>query len=569
MIDGAAAGSPGVAPGSPRALPAGAAAPAGLALGPGGLRLHIVSRGSNTITTLGVAGDGSLLEPVVLPVDTGIQAANPSAGILVLSALDEDGDGLGPFQDNCPEAANPAQEDANLDGAGDACQGVVALEPIVAARFAPAITAEPVPVLAAGALLADPDGQPLRGRAIVSARETRLLTLLEAASSEVSSDAVDCSRGLPLEERPGEGLAYLNTSVGEPTLIDQDLILACNDALQDYEIAAGACGSAGQAFGGILPLRQLPLPAAACARALTDPSRRFDLRIEAIEPDSAVVAAELDVTRIKVLYSESALPGPLPLDALGGAPDTGLPVTLSLSATDGQTPEVFDRRDFLWRGEPFLVLGSTPVAARPSDAIVECASPLGAEVVLDGRGSVDPDGGPLEHLWLLEEGPGAARPVAAGELVTVLLPPGPHALIHRVRGVRGLIDEARFGVTVADTTPPVAAAAPRPAVLWPPDHRLVPVHVDLTVSDACSPSVTVILESARSSEPDDARGGGDGRTTGDIRGVDPGDDRDVLLRAERGGEGPGRAYVLTYAITDAAGLTRRVQAVVAVPRNLK
>src|SRR6185503_3634070 len=87
----AAAGSPRLAPGSPLFLGSGAETPAGLALGPGGLRLHVVSRGSNSITTLGVAADGRLLPAVIPPVSTGIQAANPSAGILVFPALDEDG----------------------------------------------------------------------------------------------------------------------------------------------------------------------------------------------------------------------------------------------------------------------------------------------------------------------------------------------------------------------------------------------------------------------------------------------------------------------------------------------
>jgi len=297
----------------------------------------------------------------------------------------------------------------------------VTLDPIVPARFAAAIEGDPIPVLAAGARVADPDDPPRQGRAILATREERLLVLLEAASSEASSDAVDCGRGLPLEERPGEGLAYLNASVGEPTLVDQDLILACNDGVQDYEIAAGACVGEGQLFGSTLPLGGLGLPARACARTVVDPSRRFNLRIDSIDPGSAILAAEQDVTRIKAVYSESVLPGPVPLAALGTAPDSGLEVTLSLSATDDRTPEVFGRRDFLWRGEKLLVFGRPPVAARPEAAVVECSSPMGAQVTLDGSGSFDPEGGPLEHLWLLEEDPGGARPVASGERAAVLL----------------------------------------------------------------------------------------------------------------------------------------------------
>jgi 6-phosphogluconolactonase (cycloisomerase 2 family) len=568
-IEDAAAGSPRLAPGSPLFLGGGAETPAGLALGPGGHRLHVVCRGSNSITTLGVAADGRLLPAVIPPVSTGILAANPSAGVLVLPALDEDGDGFSPLQDNCPGVANPGQEDENSDGAGDACQGTAALDPVAPARFAPAIADDPVAVLAVGARVADPDGEPLRGRAILATREERLQVLLDAGSSGASSDAIDCGRGLPLEERPGEGLAYLNGSVGEPTLIDQDLILACNDGLQDYEIAAGACGSDGQLFGPSLLLRGLDLPAGVCARAVVDPSRRFNLRVDTLDPSSAALASEQDITRIRADYSGSALPGPVPLDDLGTPTASGLEVTVSLSATDGHTPEVFGRRDFLWHGEPLLVFGRPPVASRPANAVVECASSSGTEVPLDGSGSFDPDGGPLEHLWLLEDAPGAARPVAAGERAVVLLPAGRHSLVHRVRGETGLVDQARFSVTVADTRPPEAAAVARPAVLWPPDHRTVPVHVDLIASDACSASVAVRLDSATSSEPDDAPGSGDGRTSGDVGGVESGDDRDVLLRAERAAGGTGRLYRLTYVITDAAGLERRVQVVVTVPRVLK
>jgi len=118
------------------------------------------------------------------------------------------------------------------------------------------------------------------------------------------------------------------------------------------------------------------------------------------------------------------------------------------------------------------------------------------------------------------------------------------------------------------TTPPVATAEPRPALLWPPDHSLIPVHVDLVASDACSAFVDVRLLEVRSSEPDDAPGSGDGRTTGDVDGVDPGDDRDVLVRAERSNTGAGRTYTLTYRLTDAAGNTRTLDVPVVVPRTL-
>src|SRR5262249_10133122 len=64
--------------------------------------------------------------------------------------------------------------------------------------------------------------------------------------------------------------------------------------------------------------------------------------------------------------------------------------------------------------------------------------------------------------------------------------------------------------------------------------------------DACGSS-SVTLVGVTSSEPDDAPGGADGQTTGDIQGVSPGTaDFDFLLRAERSSNGPGRTYEATY-----------------------
>jgi hypothetical protein len=77
--------------------------------------------------------------------------------------------------------------------------------------------------------------------------------------------------------------------------------------------------------------------------------------------------------------------------------------------------------------------------------------------------------------------------------------------------------------------------------------------------------VVVRLVAARSSEADDAPGGGDGRTTGDIAGIGEGDDRDVLLRAERSSAGRGRTYTLTYVVSDSTGNSLDVDVVVTMP----
>jgi 6-phosphogluconolactonase (cycloisomerase 2 family) len=576
VIEGARHGTPAHAPGSPAPLPDGSRGPAGLAVGVEGRSLFAANRATNTLTPFRVAEDGRLT-PVPGPqVATGIAAATPSAGLLHVPNVDDDGDDLNDLRDNCPAVANSGQEDTNRDGAGDACQPTARIEAVVVAeRAATGGTdgggAGSVPALAADARIGDPNGQPLRGRVVVTRRETRSLTLLDAGLSPEASDGVDCRRGLPFEVRPpGEGIAYMNSSAGEPILVDEDLFFGCNDQRQDYELAVGPCDGPGLGFGSLLTLSALPLPADLCARSLAGPERRYALRLESIQPESADITFDADAPRVLAAYSGSLLPGPIALDPVGppASDPAGVALTLTVSATDGETPEVFDRMPFVWRGEPFLVFGRPPRAVGPGRLEVECASPELTPVDLDGGASSDPDGGPLDYAWLEDLGPAGLRPIAAGARAVAGLALGPHALILKVTDPSGLIAADRFEVEVRDTTPPEAAALAAPAILWPPDHRLVPVRVLIDARDACAGPPDVRLQFANSSEPDDAPGGGDGRTTGDIRAAAAGfDDRDLLLRAERATPGPGRTYTLTYRIVDRSGNARTLAVEVRAPHD--
>jgi hypothetical protein len=106
-------------------------------------------------------------------------------------------------------------------------------------------------------------------------------------------------------------------------------------------------------------------------------------------------------------------------------------------------------------------------------------------------------------------------------------------------------------VTVEDTHPPIVRAKAEPFALWPPNHKMHDVRVRLRIRDACSDEddFDVELISATSSEPDNSTG--DGNTTNDIQGADIGsDDRNVMLRAERKGNGNGRVYTLTYRVKE-------------------
>lgn len=117
---------------------------------------------------------------------------------------------------------------------------------------------------------------------------------------------------------------------------------------------------------------------------------------------------------------------------------------------------------------------------------------------------------------------------------------------------------------VVDTRPPVIVVSVSPAVLWPPNHALVPIVATVSVSDAADPLPIVRLISITSNEPDNRTGDGD--TTGDIAGADVGTpDLSFALRAERAAGGTGRVYTITYQATDASGNATRVSVSVIVP----
>ncbi|HEV2784195.1 MAG TPA: right-handed parallel beta-helix repeat-containing protein [Actinophytocola sp.] len=124
-----------------------------------------------------------------------------------------------------------------------------------------------------------------------------------------------------------------------------------------------------------------------------------------------------------------------------------------------------------------------------------------------------------------------------------------------------VVDLGADELSARDTVPPTITCAATPATLSPANHRLRPVHVDLSAGDD-SGTVTVTLTSVTSSQPDSGLGRGD--VPNDIQGWTTGaDDRDGLLRAER--FGTARGYTLTYLAADPAGNTATCRTTVTVP----
>ena len=199
-----------------------------------------------------------------------------------------------------------------------------------------------------------------------------------------------------------------------------------------------------------------------------------------------------------------------------------------------------------------------PALHCPADLTAECAGPegAGAQIVASASDACDAAvtmGGGTGH----------------GGDASGTYPLGTTPVVFTATDLSGNTATCSTNVTVSDTTPPSIEVSADPTILWPPNHRLVAVHASWRTSDRCDPAVATHLVSITSSEPDDAPGDGDGRTTGDITGSDLGtSDAEVWLRAERSSSGTGRTYQLTYTATDASGHSASALVLVTVPRDL-
>lgn len=116
-------------------------------------------------------------------------------------------------------------------------------------------------------------------------------------------------------------------------------------------------------------------------------------------------------------------------------------------------------------------------------------------------------------------------------------------------------------IYVRDTTrPDISNVSPTPAVLWPPNHKMVDVVINYDAVDNCSQVTSVLTIS--SNEPEN--GTGDGDTGPDMEVID---DHNIKLRAERAGNGNGRIYTITITSTDDCGNVATTTTTVLVPHN--
>ena len=205
-------------------------------------------------------------------------------------------------------------------------------------------------------------------------------------------------------------------------------------------------------------------------------------------------------------------------------------------------------------------LNRAPVADARPDQTVECSGAGCATVTLNAGGSSDPDGDPLTCTWTGGFG------TADGVNPQVQLPIGQHTIALTVTDTSGATSSDTVVVTVVhEAGPNIGTVSVGPALLWPPDHRMVPVSLTVAATDTCDTAPVARIISVASNEAINGLGDGDTAPDWEITG-----DLALNLRAERSGTGSGRIYTITVQAADSAGNLSEPRTVnVLVPKSQK
>jgi hypothetical protein len=191
----------------------------------------------------------------------------------------------------------------------------------------------------------------------------------------------------------------------------------------------------------------------------------------------------------------------------------------------------------------------------------------GKAVTLDGTASSDPDGDPLTYAWSQQGGPTVTLSDPASAMPTFAAPavgPGGAALVFQliVSDAAAISEPDTVTINVLDTNQPPACDLARPSLglLWPPNHKLVPIGIT-GVADPEDQGVQITITAVTQDEPTDGLGDGDTSPDAVLQGSS------VLLRAERAGSGTGRAYEVAFTAEDTTGAACTGTVAVCVPHD--
>lgn len=246
-------------------------------------------------------------------------------------------------------------------------------------------------------------------------------------------------------------------------------------------------------------------------------------------------------------------------------PTNGGVIFGSLVLTSGQTSNVLDGLDYIViatasnpdgeiRGQLVPAPATGPTLTCPGDATVECT---GEPVNLTAQ-VASASGDAQTVTWMVNgtsvqtnSVPASGNSLAVPVTLAANLELGTNLVTVTVTDSFGRQASCDSTIIVQDTIAPVITSATLyPVRLWPPNHKMIPIHIIVTMKEACCVKNWKIT-SVKSSEPvGSGHGNKSGNTAPDwiITG-----DHGLSLRAERAGTGTGRVYTITVQGQDCAG----------------
>jgi hypothetical protein len=354
------------------------------------------------------------------------------------------------------------------------------------------------------------------------------------------SDGSQIRSHFPLQLSTEDRFGFSVTNVGDQNDDGKDDYMVGDPKASKVYLFSGAEGS----YLGAIASRQLNDSFGFAAATVSDYDRdgKVDFWISAPDSDHAYLMNSAGTQLLDV-------PDPMTGNRSFGH---SLGTTKDLGGDKGMDLLVGAPGEVAGSGAAYVVTvrEDKPVANAGADQTIECNR--NGTVTLDGSASFDPDGDPITYAWKQVSGATVNLVVSEAKATFRAAPPGVYEFRLTVSDDKGASASDNVVVTIHDTTPPNLLVSLSPNSLWPPNHKMVDITVNFTVTDACDAQPTVKLVSITSNEP--ANGSGDGNTSPDITGASYGtDDRRFQLRAERKGNGNGRVYTATYSAQDASG----------------
>lgn len=217
-----------------------------------------------------------------------------------------------------------------------------------------------------------------------------------------------------------------------------------------------------------------------------------------------------------------------------------------------------------------IVLGTT---VPPPPPTIDCSPPIVLECLPDASATLqatvsDSVASSLTVIWNIDDVPYQTNQLPAGTTMTSTnlslsaeFRLGEHRIV--VSASNGQTPPAICAttVTVRDTAPPnILRVKADPAILWPPNHRMVPVKIQVDALDSCGlASCRIVAVQSNGTGNPNKDSEPDWVITSDLA---------VELRAERNGKGTGRRYTITVECQDATGNAAERGVVISVPRDL-